>query len=94
METIRQRTLLYLLMVVLSAALFAAAVWLGRNLAERFGAWSATLIATAGYVVAVAVVMLMLPTIDETPDDFPADAPRRRARVRIAARDERGPERA
>jgi hypothetical protein len=72
-ETIRQRTLLYLLMVVLSAALFAAAVWLGRNLAERFGAWSATLIATAGYVVAVAVVMLMLPTIDETPDDFPAD---------------------
>jgi predicted cobalt transporter CbtA len=32
------------------------------------------LIATAGYVVAVAVVMLMLPTIDETPDDFPADA--------------------
>jgi Probable cobalt transporter subunit (CbtA) len=73
-ETIRQRTLLYLLMVVLSAALFAAAVWLGRNLAERFGAWSATLIATAGYVVAVAVVMLVLPTIDETPDDFPADA--------------------
>ena len=72
-ETIRQRTLLYLLMVVLSAALFAAAVWLGRNLAERFGAWSATLIATAGYVVAVAVVMVLLPTIDETPDDFPAD---------------------
>ena len=36
-ETIRQRTLLYLLMVVLSAALIVAAVWLGRRLAPRFG---------------------------------------------------------
>ena len=35
-ETIRQRTLLYLMMVVLSAALFVAAVWLGRSL------WSGT----------------------------------------------------
>jgi hypothetical protein len=69
-ETIR---LLYLLMVVLSAALFAAAVWLGRNLVQRFGAWSATLIAGAAYVVAVSVVMLVLPAIDETPRDFPAD---------------------
>ena len=72
-ETIRQRTLLYLLMVVLSAALLAGAVVLGRNLVERFDAWSATLIAAASYVVAIAIVMLVLPTIDETPDDFPAD---------------------
>ena len=72
-ETIRQRTLLYLMMVVLSAAIFAGAVWLGRNLLERFGAWSATLIAAASYLVAIAVVMVALPTIDETPDDFPAD---------------------
>jgi hypothetical protein len=41
---------------------------------ERFAAWSATLIASAAYVVAVSVVMLLLPVIDETPDDFPADA--------------------
>lgn len=72
-ETIRQRTLLYLLMVVLSAALLVAAVWLGRTLTERFGAWSATLIAASAYVVAVALVVLVLPTIDETPADFPAD---------------------
>lgn len=72
-ETIRQRTLLYLLMVVLSVALFAGAVWLGRNLLARFGAWSATLIAAASYIVAIAVVMVALPTIDETPNDFPAD---------------------
>lgn len=72
-ETIRQRTLLYLLMVVLSVALLAGAVWLGRSLLERFDTWSASLVAAAAYVVAISVVMLALPTIDETPEDFPAD---------------------
>ena len=84
-ETIRQRTLLYLLLVVLSAALLVGAVYLARRLAERMGAWNATLVAAAGYIVAVLVVMLILPTIDETPgplldgagnivyEGFPAD---------------------
>jgi predicted cobalt transporter CbtA len=71
-ETIRQRTLLYLLMVVLSAALLVAAVYVGRSLVERYGGWSATLIAGGAYVVAIAIVMLVLPTIDETPEGFPA----------------------
>lgn len=84
-ETIRQRTLLYLAVVVLSAALLVGAVYLGRRWAATLGAWNATLAAAGAYVVAVAVVMLVLPTIDETPgplvDDngvivyegFPAD---------------------
>jgi predicted cobalt transporter CbtA len=72
-ETIRQRTLLYLLMVVLSAAMLVAAVALGRSLVERLGGWNATLTAAGAYVAALALVMLMLPTIDETPDHFPAD---------------------
>jgi Probable cobalt transporter subunit (CbtA) len=84
-ETIRQRTLLYLLMVVLSAALFVGAVYLGRQLAQRLGAWNATLAAAGSYITAIAVVMLILPTIDETPgplrdnagnivyEGFPAD---------------------
>jgi predicted cobalt transporter CbtA len=72
-ETIRQRTLLYLLMVVLSAALLVAAVYLGYRLVAQFGHWSATLIGAGCYVVAISLVMLVLPTIDETPDDFPAD---------------------
>ncbi|MGV0871911.1 CbtA family protein [Mycolicibacterium sp. XJ879] len=66
-ETLRQRTLLYLLMVVVSAALLVGAVYAGRRLAERLGAWNGALVAAGGYVVAVAVVMLILPTIDETP---------------------------
>jgi hypothetical protein len=84
-ETIRQRTLLYLLMVVLSAALLVGAVYLGRRLAEKLGAWNATLVAAGAYIAASAVVMLALPTIDETPaplrdsagniiyEGFPAD---------------------
>jgi hypothetical protein len=84
-ETIRQRTLLYLLMVVLSAASFVGAVYLGRRLAARLGGWNATLAAAGAYIVAIAVVMLILPTIDETPgplrdnagtiiyEGFPAD---------------------
>jgi predicted cobalt transporter CbtA len=84
-ETIRQRTLLYLLMVVVSAALFVGAVYLGRQLATRLGPWNATLAAAGAYTVAIAVVMLILPTIDETPgplrdsagtiiyEGFPAD---------------------
>jgi predicted cobalt transporter CbtA len=71
-ETIRQRTLLYLMVVVLSAVLLTAAVWLGRHLLERFGAWSASLIAAAAYVVAVAIMMMVLPTINEMPEGFPA----------------------
>ena len=84
-ETIRQRTLLYLLMVVVSAALFVGAVYLGRRLAVRMGPWNATLAAAGSYIVVIAVVMLILPTIDETPgplrdsagtiiyEGFPAD---------------------
>jgi predicted cobalt transporter CbtA len=72
-ETIRQRTLLYLLIVVLSATLLVAAVYLGHRLVAQFGQWSAMLIGAGAYVVAIAVVMLVLPTIDETPGDFSAD---------------------
>jgi hypothetical protein len=73
-ETIRQRTLLYLLMVVLSVALLVAAVYLGRRLTPRLGAWNAALAAAGGYVVAVAIVMVILPTIDETPGPLRDDA--------------------
>ncbi|MGE2735496.1 CbtA family protein [Mycolicibacterium vaccae] len=84
-ETIQQRTLLYLLMVVLSAALLVGAVYAGRRLVGPLGTWNAALAAAGGYVVAVTVLMLVLPSINETPgpllDDngaivyegFPAD---------------------
>jgi hypothetical protein len=73
-ETIRQRTLLYLAMVVLSVVLLVGAIALGRRWTRRFGAWTASLAAAGTYVVAVAVVMLILPTIDETPGPLRDDA--------------------
>ncbi len=73
-ETIRDRTGLYLLMVVLSLLCAGCAVWLGRRLVQRYGTWSATLIGAGAYLAAMAVVMLLFPTVAETPADFPADA--------------------
>lgn len=73
-ETIRQRTMLYLLMVALSAALLVAAVYLGRRLNDRLGAWNAALVAAGSYLAATAVLMLVLPTIDETPGPLLDDA--------------------
>lgn len=73
-QTIAQRTQLYLLMVVVSAALLIGAVYLGRRLAARLGPWNATLSAIGAYVAAVAVVMLVLPAIDETPGPLVDDA--------------------
>jgi hypothetical protein len=73
-ETLQQRTLLYLAMVVLSAVLLVGAVALGRHWAPKFGGWNATVAAGATYIVAVAVVMLILPGIRETPGPLVDDA--------------------
>lgn len=73
-ETLRDRTGLYLLMVLLSLALAIGAVWLARKLVARFGVWSATLIAASAYLLGVTIVMLVLPSVSETPGGFPADA--------------------
>ncbi|MCV7422261.1 CbtA family protein [Mycobacterium yunnanensis] len=66
-STIFQRSMLYLLMVGLSALLMVAAVYLARQLVPKLGAWNATLVGGASYLVTVFVVMAVLPSIDETP---------------------------
>lgn len=70
--SIGQRTGLYLVLVLFSVILAVGAVVLGRRLAARLGAWNATLLAAGAYLVAVGIVELLLPVIDETPADFPA----------------------
>ncbi|HEY2671337.1 MAG TPA: CbtA family protein [Rugosimonospora sp.] len=62
-DTIRQRGLLYLLMVGCSVALLILTVWLGRRLRPRFGNWNASLLAGAVFVVAIGVVMAILPPL-------------------------------
>jgi Probable cobalt transporter subunit (CbtA) len=62
-ETIRARSGLFLLMILLSIAVLVLAVWLGQRLRPRFGNWNATLLACLACVVALAVVMAVLPEL-------------------------------
>ena len=66
-DTIKERTGWYLVMVLVSVVLAGAAVWLARRLEARFGAWNAWLIAAGTYIVVLAAVAALLPTVDETP---------------------------
>ena len=67
-DTIGMRTGWYLVMVLASVLLAAAAVLLARRLTGRFGAWNGRLIAVVIYLAVVAVLMALLPTVDETPE--------------------------
>jgi predicted cobalt transporter CbtA len=71
-ETIGRRTALYFTMVAVSLAAAVGAVIAARALAPRLGTWDAVLAAAGGFVVLVAVVGWLLPTVDEVPADFPA----------------------
>jgi predicted cobalt transporter CbtA len=66
-DTIGMRTGSYLGMVLISVVLAFVAVFLAGRLAARFGAWNGGLLAAGGYIVLIAVVMALLPTVDETP---------------------------
>jgi hypothetical protein len=67
-DTIGARTGWYLVMVSASVVLAIAASWLAARLVGRFGAWNGRLAAAGAYLVAIAVVMALLPTVDETPE--------------------------
>jgi hypothetical protein len=71
-DTIGLRTALYFEMILIALAALVLAVLLGRWLAARFGVWNASLVAALAFTGIVALVQLLLPSIDEVPDDFPA----------------------
>jgi hypothetical protein len=58
---------LYLAMVLLSVGAIVVAAIVRRRIEPRFGAWNATLFAGAGYVVAMTVFYVVLPGINEVP---------------------------
>jgi predicted cobalt transporter CbtA len=70
--TISQRTEWYLAMVAASMLLAVAATYLGQRLTPRLGSCNAALAACAAFIVAVAVVQLLLPAGNEVPATFPA----------------------
>jgi predicted cobalt transporter CbtA len=66
-DTIGRRTILYLFMVVLSVTGIVLAVMVRRRILHRFGEWNATLLVGGGYVVAMIICYLVLPGINEVP---------------------------
>jgi predicted cobalt transporter CbtA len=71
-ETIGMRTALYFTMIAISLAAIVGAAALKPLLVARFGRWNANLIVAACYVVIVVIAGLLLPVINEVPDEFPA----------------------
>jgi predicted cobalt transporter CbtA len=70
--TITIRTELYFGMIVISVVSMIFAAKLRSGLIARWGAWNATLLVSAAYLIVVITAGLLLPTVDEVPDGFPA----------------------
>jgi hypothetical protein len=70
--TIDRRTALYFGLLASSLLLALGTLRLGRQLVPRLGAWNAALVAGAVYIVLIASVQLVLPSVDEVPYGFPA----------------------
>lgn len=71
-DTIKYRTGLYFLMLAISIASLLVAWMVGRRLAPRYGAWHASVVAAACYLVVLGVCFWTLPEINEVPAEFPA----------------------
>lgn len=71
-DTIGLRTALYFIMIAVSIAAMVGSAALKRPLAAQFGDWNANVLIAACYVIVVAAAGLLLPTVNEVPDQFPA----------------------
>jgi hypothetical protein len=71
-ETIGTRTALYFSMIAISIAAMIGSVTLKRLFVARLGEWNANVAVAACYIVVVAVTALLLPMVNEVPDEFPA----------------------
>jgi hypothetical protein len=71
-DTIGMRTAVYFIMIAISVAAMIGATMLRKRLRFRFGAWDASLIAGAAYVMVIVAAWLILPVVNEVPEQFPA----------------------
>lgn len=69
-ETINSRTLLYVVMVLVGLAAVAIAVATARRVDA--GPWPRWAAAVAAFLVPVVAAWVLLPTVNEVPDGFPA----------------------
>jgi predicted cobalt transporter CbtA len=71
-ETIGCRTALFFAMLVISIAAMSIAVMLWRRLTARYGTWNAALAAGGAFILIIAICQLIMPEIDEVPEQFSA----------------------
>ncbi|MEU8151215.1 CbtA family protein [Nonomuraea sp. NPDC048901] len=69
-ETINSRTALYVVMILVGLAAIAIAVATARRVTA--GPWARWVTAGVAYLVPVVAAWLLLPTVDEVPEGFPA----------------------
>ena len=71
--TLDSRTADYFTFLALSVILAIAAVVLAARLARKYDGWIATVVPALGWLILVTAVGLLLPTVNEVPDTFPAN---------------------
>jgi len=71
-ETIGFRTELFFFMILISLAALALAIMIARRLAPRYGNWHAGFLSAAAFIGIIVIAQLLLPDINEVPDQFPA----------------------
>jgi hypothetical protein len=71
-ETIGTRTALYFGMIAISLVAMVGAINFRRMLAARYGGWNATLMVAAYYIAVMIAAALVLPAVNEVPEEFPA----------------------
>lgn len=72
-DTIDRRTILFVVMILISILTLVAAAYIRRELLPRLGSWNATIVAGVAFALTIAVAELILPAVHETPAGFPAD---------------------
>jgi len=70
--TIAYRSELFFLMIFISVVALVWAILFARSLAHRYNAWNAGLLAAALFIGIIVIAQLVLPDINEVPDQFPA----------------------
>jgi hypothetical protein len=71
-ETIGYRSELFFLMILISVAALSLAIVIAPRLAARYGNWNGALLAAAVFIVIIVLAQVLLPDINEVPDQFPA----------------------
>jgi len=71
-ETIGYRSELFFLMILISVTALGLAIVMAPGLAARFGNWNGALLAGAVFIAIIGVAQILLPDINEVPDQFPA----------------------